>query len=88
MILLLLLAAAVMAFGTAGCEDEVKVQRSYEGEAPPPSQTSDEGEVVRQRSVQIESEGFDEDDAGDDDEVKIHRSSETSTETREMQVTP
>jgi len=86
LILLLLLAMAVLAFGTAGCEDDVKVQRSYEGSAPPPGQKADEGETVYQRSVTIESDDFDDDD--DDNEVKIQRSSETTTETREEVITP
>jgi uncharacterized protein YdeI (BOF family) len=87
-VILLLLALAVVALGAAGCGDEVNVQKSYEGDAAPPSQNDGGEQTVYQRSVHVESEGFDEKDADDEDEVKIQRSSETTTETKEMQVTP
>lgn len=79
--LLLLVAVTVMIFGAIGCEDDVKVQRSYEGSAPPPGEKTDEGETVYQRSVRIDSDD-------DDDDVKIQRSSETSTQTQHEVVAP
>lgn len=87
-ILLWMSVVAILAFGTAGCEeDEVKVHKSYEGAAPPPEQPADEGETVYRRSVTMEDEGFDDVD-DEEDEVKIQRSGETTTETQEMLIEP
>jgi hypothetical protein len=83
-ICLALVGAAMVA---AGCEDEVKVHRSYEGEATPAETEKDsDGRTVYQKSVSVESEGFDKE--SDDNEVKVHRSSEKTTQSQETVVTP
>ncbi|MBN1554540.1 MAG: hypothetical protein JXA11_07325 [Phycisphaerae bacterium] len=83
---IILILAVAMAFAASGCEDDVKVQRSYEGTAPE-QPNEEEGTTVYQKNVRVESEGFDE-ESDDGDDVKIQRSSESTSETQEEVLTP